>query len=382
VGVAKMTEIKIGHCADIHLSTSKNLQQNRELKQVFFKILSDCVEEKIQLLLIAGDMFDDTRIDEGVLKEIKMVMGNAGFKIVISPGNHDPFTIDSPYNSDDWPKNIYIFNKNFKKNGFQNFYFEDLNVRVWGSAFTSMYSRVSPLEKFSSDMLSGKEINIGLFHADLQSAHKLYAPITAEQIASTGLDYLALGHFHKRSELNRIGRTFYAYAGCPQGRGFDEIGEKGFYIGKIAGRFAELMFKPTCKSMFLCINVDISGSANTTEICGKIKEKLILAYGEQNFKNHLYKIRLIGELPLDYSVDIKDVEMALDDIRYVKIIDDTEPCVGAVNFNLSCNLKGTFIKSMQKRIAQAQNEEDLKIEKQALKLGLKAFLKEVKLDES
>ena len=41
------------------------------------------------------------------------------------------------------------------------------------------------------------------------------------------MDYIALGHIHKFSGIKRIGNTYYAYSGCPEGRGFDEEGDKG-----------------------------------------------------------------------------------------------------------------------------------------------------------
>ena len=42
---------------------------------------------------------------------------------------------------------------------------------------------------------------------------------------------MALGHIHKRTEPLRFGNTVCAWPGCPEGRGFDELGEKGFYQG-------------------------------------------------------------------------------------------------------------------------------------------------------
>ena len=43
------------------------------------------------------------------------------------------------------------------------------------------------------------------------------------------MDYIALGHRHSFSGINIAGRTHFAYSGCPQGRGFDELDEKGKY---------------------------------------------------------------------------------------------------------------------------------------------------------
>ena len=60
-----------------------------------------------------------------------------------------------------------------------------------------------------------------------------YDPIRKEEIAASGLAYLALGHIHKRTEPLTFGGTVCAWPGCPEGRGFDELGEKGFYAGTL-----------------------------------------------------------------------------------------------------------------------------------------------------
>ena len=63
-------------------------------------------------------------------------------------------------------------------------------------------------------------------HGDALNAGSPYNAVTREQIAASGLCYLALGHIHEKSGLQRAGETFYAWPGCPMGRGFDELGQK------------------------------------------------------------------------------------------------------------------------------------------------------------
>ena len=43
-----------------------------------------------------------------------------------------------------------------------------------------------------------------------------YAPISKVSIAGSGLDYLALGHIHQYSGLQREGNTFWAYPAAPR----------------------------------------------------------------------------------------------------------------------------------------------------------------------
>ena len=47
---------------------------------------------------------------------------------------------------------------------------------------------------------------------------------------------------------------------------FDELGEKGVYLGKVSKSDCKLDFVPVCKRMHLAENVDISGLTTSNEI--------------------------------------------------------------------------------------------------------------------
>ncbi len=100
----------------------------------------------------------------------------------------------------------------------------------------------------------------GCFHGDLSSAHSRYGPITHNEIAASGLHYLALGHSHSASGLKRrAGKTYYAWPGCPEGRGFDETGDKGVYLGQLEGGRVSLDFVPLARRRYLTPSLDITG---------------------------------------------------------------------------------------------------------------------------
>ena len=60
-----------------------------------------------------------------------------------------------------------------------------------------------------------------------------YRAMTLKDVEQSGADYLALGHVHAFGGVQQAGRTFWAYPGCPEGRGFDELGDKGFLTGTV-----------------------------------------------------------------------------------------------------------------------------------------------------
>ena len=83
-----------------------------------------------------------------------------------------------------------------------------------------------------------------VLHGDAVNNQSPYNYISKAEIAGSGLDYLALGHIHAASGLLTEGRTAYAWPGCAMGRGFDELGEKGVYLGTLDASGCKLEFCP------------------------------------------------------------------------------------------------------------------------------------------
>ncbi len=53
--------------------------------------------------------------------------------------------------------------------------------------------------------------------------------IDLKKLQNKNVNYFALSHIHKR-EVGEVGESKYSYPGCVLGRGFDEVGEKGFLV--------------------------------------------------------------------------------------------------------------------------------------------------------
>ncbi len=370
-------QVKIAHVADVHLGVkcsgigSRYEQRGSEIASTFYKIIKICEYEKVDFLLIAGDLFDDVRVSESYLKELKRVFSKVNFKIVISPGNHDPFTPDSPYNTN-WPNNVFIF-KNSKMGKFS---FPEFNVDIWGSAFVGPYKNKNFMSLAEVD---SSKVNICVIHGNLSNSERDdYCPISAHDIETSGMDYIALGHIHKRSNIGCVGRTHFAYPGCPEGSGFDEVGEKGFYIGTIAKGFCELEFKKVCRRTYENLEVNISNLDSECDIIDKILNQIKDAFGA-NYLDNLYKIRLTGYTNEDFFVDINSIESQINDrIFFVKLVDETETEIDTEKLGFRNDFKSIFIKKMLAKIETSVTDEEKDANKLALKLGLKAFESDVK----
>jgi len=229
--------MKILHTADWHLDAplqghGEHLRQ--KLGEIPQKILEIAKEERCDLVLLAGDVFDGAythhtyQIVYDTLKAMEV-------PVFITPGNHDFCSPDSPWNKELWPENVHIF----RSQQIESVAIPALNCRIYGAGFENM-DCPAQLEGFVAGC--SEKYAIGIFHGDTTQVNSPYNPITKTQVQASRLDYLALGHIHKADSFT-AGKTLCAWPGCPMGRGYDEQGEKGVYIVTLEDT-ASIRFRP------------------------------------------------------------------------------------------------------------------------------------------
>lgn len=375
-----MASVKIIHCADVHLGAnvsflgSRAKQRQTETLRTFQKTVEFAVKEDVKAFLIAGDLFDSFEIDFSFIREVLSSISSAnGVKFFYSAGNHDPLDLNSPLRKAALPSNLYIFDTKDSV-----FTFDDLKLRVYGRSFKEVYDKGE--ECFSLIPPDDDFINIMCIHGELTSdKNSDYNPITQQFITESRMDYIALGHIHKCTDIGRLGSTDFAYCGCLEGQGFDESGKKGILMGNISKANAELSFVPLCLRAHITESVDISSAENSSDAAQLILNHLADTYGEK-YSENLYKIVLTGTAP-EAQINVSEINTRLGEkLFFVKTKDETSPAVNLELLATEPSLKGIFVKRMLERIDTA-DEASKPALNDALKLGLKAFLTEVPFDE-
>ena len=108
-------------------------------------------------------------------------------------------------------------------------------------------------------------IHLMTLHGDVAGQGR-YGPHPAGDIAESGLTYLALGHIHACSGLQRAGETCWAYPGCPEGRGFDETGEKGvLFVTVEDDHTVSARFVPLAGRRYEIVEADVTGKDSAGE---------------------------------------------------------------------------------------------------------------------
>lgn len=369
--MAIMQKVKIVHCSDFHMDTpfqthfDKNVSEQRreEIREAFGTIIELCKKEKADILLICGDIIDNDYISQKTISYlINKFKEIENTRVFICLGNHDFYNKSSFIN---FPENVYLF----KNNHIEKFEIPQLNLCVYGASFVSRYQKESMLKGFAA--LDKNKINIMLMHGDvvLNGQQSEYNPIYLTDIEKSGLDYLALGHKHLFSQIQKAGEVFYAYSGTPEGRGFDELGEKGVICGEIFKNHNNLKFIKTSKRQYNELYIDVTGALTYEEIYSKIKENI-----DETSKNNFYKIILIGKIDEGFNLILSILsEKIKDDFYFAKIIDKTTISIDLESLSLEYSLKGIFVKNMLNKIKNEKLPNEKEKLELALKIGLCAF---------
>ncbi|NFG39685.1 DNA repair exonuclease [Clostridium botulinum] len=366
-----MKKIKILHTSDLHFDTpfsgmknNQSIKCREELKEVFEKIIKITLENNIDILLIAGDMFDNLSVNKSTLCFLKSCFEKIDkVKIFISPGNHDPYNEKSFYSIIEWPKNVYIFKGNMEK-----VVLEDLKTIVWGAAFTHNYI----YESLVKDVNRIDEYNnIMVIHGEISSKEKNeYNPITEEEIAKSDMDYIALGHRHKYIGVNKVLNTCYAYSGCPQGRGFDELGDKGIIVLEISNRYCDYKFIKTSIRNYYEKEINIEGCFGYNQV----KSKIFSCIDKENIKDNSYKVILIGEINEEFNLREEIIEEMIKKDDYdIRVIDKTEVKIDMDELLKGYSIKSLFARKIYEELEKAETEEEKEIIKLALKKGLQSL---------
>ena len=354
--------VKILHASDFHLDSpfyslpqDKSVQRRKEQRELLDQLATAVYDSGAQIVLLAGDLFDSGASYWETSETLTRVFSQIKAHIFVSPGNHDYYTSRSPYAFMDLPDNVHIF----KSPSIKSYELPDLGCRVWGAGFSS--SSCEPLlHGFSVD--KSDIIDIMVIHGDMYGDK--YNHITADDIASSGLDYLALGHVHSFSGIQKAGDTYYAYSGCLEGRGFDETGPKGVIIGTVDKGSCQLNFAPIKGRQYKIITADLTGSSDALETASK-------AVGLGSPQD-IARLVLTGEFAgnIDYDTLQKSFE---DKFFHLTIKDESRPSRDIWDGLDEDSLTGLFLSRMKEKYQEAQSDEEREIYLMAVRYCISAI---------
>lgn len=291
--------MKFIHAADIHLdSPMLGLERYEgapvdELRQAtrraFLNMVELAVEEAVDFVLIAGDLYDGDLPDYKAalfLSKAVMPLSDHNIPVLIVSGNHDAASRITK--SLRLPPNCHRFS--YKEP--ETYRLEGIGVAVHGQSYPQAPC-TDNLAIAYPEALPGL-FNVGLLHTSLngREGHENYAPCRLEDLARKGYDYWALGHVHKQEILRETCLT--AFAGNLQGRHFRETGPKGCLLVSVNG--AEITVEPQHLDVarWLTVDVDASGCVSYEEALTRVSESIRTEYDRSGSRPLVCRVTLSG----------------------------------------------------------------------------------------
>ena len=313
------------HTADVHLDSPLRSLALRDAdlaarvgeatRQAFANIIDLCLEERVDALIVAGDLYDG---DQTSMKTALFLAGQlqrldeAGIRVFIVRGNHDAESritreLALPDNA-----------KAFRGRG-EAVEIERppgaIPVAVHGVSFAKPHAPESLVPKFRAPVPDA--FNIGLLHTSLGGSpdHDDYAPCSVSDLVDTGFDYWCLGHIHKR-EAHRE-RPHVVMPGMPQGRHIGEAGPKSATLVHVAddGAVVECAARPTNVVQFERASVDLAGVEEPRDMARRMGETLERLRAGVDADDLVVRLKLTGATPLNRRLR-RDPELVETEARH------------------------------------------------------------------
>ena len=208
------SEVVIVHSSDLHLGVDDSFSDHDRLA-VLPKVLTAATKAGADVVLLAGDTFDNHRQPLPLLERAAEMLRNYNKPIVILPGNHDPLTPDSVYRRGGLAAipNVSILGLNVD----ESILFSAFELEIWGRPHLD-YADMSPL--------ANPKARSARWHLAVAHGHYVDEPrdpnrligswlIHREEINATGADYVALGHWNQSTAVGD-GRVIAYYSGSPE----------------------------------------------------------------------------------------------------------------------------------------------------------------------
>ncbi len=369
--------LKVIHTADIHLDSPFSLGdaatsalRREELRDMFRRLCRYAGEQKADLVLIAGDLFDRKFVTKNTIDLVtREFAALPEVRFVITPGNHDYYAPDSIWAKTVFPANVTVF-KSESVSSVQ-YQIREHKVDVYGYAFNSISMDHCPFTEYMAE--DPEAINILVAHGNMLQKNAEDCPITLADIRSTNFDYVALGHIHNLHEILSEDDQWYGYCGSPEPRDFGETGWHGIFSLELnkteEGFFCKPQFVKMATRRYMVETLNVTG-AEQTEVILEAAKKLL---AERDYQDEtLLRIKIVGEIAPAAVVPIAQIKELASHLAYIEIVDETSPLFDFDYLAADPTIRGAYFRQLlpKLRSSDARERETAAL---ALRYGLSAL---------
>jgi DNA repair exonuclease SbcCD nuclease subunit len=364
---------RILHFSDLHLdrsfaglgmASSEASKRRGELRSALRRIVDLAIERDVDALTIGGDLYEHDRVTQDTANFMRQEFARlAPRRVLVAPGNHDPYVPDAAYSRMEWPENVHVF---------ESMTWEAVQVsgcRVWGVGHRGVAIR----DNLMADLrLDGAGMNIALMHGSDISAvpagKDAHCPFERADIERSGADFVLLGHYHEM-RLKPADSPLYAYPGSPEPLNFGEEGQHYVLLLEADGGNVSVEPIPINEVSYRTAEIDVTGLATSDAV----RELIERSSGEGFPSPEIVRVLLTGQTEPEVDLDREGLlHGCAQFFRYLDIVDRTDAPFELEQIRGESTTRGMFVRLMEQRIEDAPADER-EVLQQALQYGLQGF---------
>ncbi|MFM2129518.1 MAG: hypothetical protein RL477_1064, partial [Pseudomonadota bacterium] len=211
-----MSALLLAHSSDLHIGDVETTRAfaGDALGPLAF-VIDAARAARADAVLLAGDVFENNRVPRTLALAAAQLLAAAGRPVVVLPGNHDPLIEDGVWRlaSLTAPPNVFVLAAGRRR----KVRLPALDLEVWGNAHAD-YDDMIPLR---SPVRRAQRFQVAMAHGHFEpepDRRKSPRPawlIGRSEIAATGADYVALGHWNRATAVAG-GPVAAHYSGSPE----------------------------------------------------------------------------------------------------------------------------------------------------------------------
>lgn len=358
--------LRLLHTADVHLGArhadlGEQAAAQRERQFAAFQAAVElAIAEKVDVVLIAGDLFDSNtqprRSVDRVAAELKRLVA-AKIRTVIIPGTHDVYDRSSLFRvhdlaalagstADDDLVTVLTPDR-------PSIHLASCDVVVHGPVFATKRAPYSPLRDLRVTGGDGATWHVAMVHGSLAIPDRTdrdEVVVTREEIEATGLDYLALGHWHSMQQ-GRAGTTVYAYSGAPEPVAVTQDGAGKVLLVELteaAGkRTVTVSERVVGRTRFEKLEIDAAEVAGQAALVERIA-----ALADPDL---ILDARITGVRPDELDLSLDEIEEQLKGrFLRLRVRDASLPALTEGALPSPDTIPGAFIRNVEGRIAELE----------------------------
>jgi DNA repair protein SbcD/Mre11 len=253
----------------------------------------------------------------------------------------------------------------------------DLDMVVYGRVFATKRAPRSPLEGFDVRADGRASWKVGMIHGSRLIPGRVERDevlFTDEEVAASGLDYLALGHWHSFLS-GRAGPTTWAYPGAPEPVAVDQDGAGDVCLVRledgVGGRSSVHLERARVgRTAFRRLEVDASTLGSQDELVRRLAEA---ADGDV-----VLAVTIVGIAPDSLEISADEVQRQLAGSFLALRVEDRSVVELMSGVALPRDtVAGRFVADAESRIAAAEaagDGEAAELARQVLRLGRRLLL--------